>query len=80
MVVALDQQYNVGEKSTVILLYAYYIDRHAVTSKAETKNTIVLGTAQLCYVGSRVGWMSALLQAEGLTVKWRRLTESCPLG
>ena len=39
-----------------VILYAY-INRHAGTPKAKTKS---LGTAQFCYVGSRVGWVSTL--------------------
>ena len=31
MVVTLGQQYNVGEKPTVILPYTYYISRHVVS-------------------------------------------------
>ena len=39
MVATLGQQYNVGEKSTVILLYTY-IDRHAVTPDKKKKGNI----------------------------------------
>ena len=49
-----------GEKPTV-RLYTY-INRHAATPrKTETKDTIGLDTAQFCYIGSRIGWVSALL-------------------
>ena len=63
MVVALvGQQYNVGEKPTVVS-YAY-INRHAGTpKKAEAKDAMSLGRAQFCYIGSRIGWVSALQHA-----------------
>ena len=50
---------NIGSK--VSCRRETYINRHAGTSKAETKNTISLGTAQFCYVRSRIEWVSALL-------------------
>ena len=38
------------------------ITRHAGTSsKEDTKDAVSLGTAQFCYIGFRIGWMSALL-------------------
>ena len=41
MVITLGQQYNVGEKPTVIL-YTYYINRHAGTpTKGKTKQRII---------------------------------------
>ena len=50
----------VGEKPTVDLLYTY-INRHAGTpSKTETKDTMSLGTAQFCYIGSGIGRVSKL--------------------
>ena len=64
------QQYNVdvGEKTTV-RLYAY-INRYARTLliKAATKNAMRLGTAQWCYIGSRIKWVESVsptLQAGG---------------
>ena len=53
MVVTLRQQYNIGEKSTVIL-YTYYINRHAGTpekqrnKKTKTSNMVVI---VYCYIG-----------------------------
>ena len=38
--------------------------------KQSKKNRINLGTAQFCYVGSRVGWVS-VLQARALTINLR---------
>ena len=69
MVVAQGQQYNVGEKSNVIL-YAY-INRHAGISKAKAKYMMSLATAQFRYNGSRIGWVSALYAGGVLTVNWR---------
>ena len=45
------------------MLYAYYIfNRHAGTpTKTKTKDTMSLGTGHICYIGSGIGWMSALL-------------------
>ena len=42
MVVTLGQQYNIGEKPTVIILYTY-INRHAETpdKNSENKNIVV---------------------------------------
>ena len=37
MVVTLSQQYNIGEKPTLIL-YTYYINRHAGTPEKQRKN------------------------------------------
>ena len=69
MVVTLGQQYNVIEEKPTVILYAY-INRHARTLKAAIKNVMRLGTAQFCYIGSRIGWVAAL-QAGVLTVNWR---------
>ena len=50
----------VGEKPTVILYT--FINHHAGTqSKKKTIDTMRLDTAKLCYIGSRIGWVSALL-------------------
>ena len=48
MVVTLGQQYNVGEKPTVILLYKY-IDHHAAIPNKQRQNTIILTYSSLCY-------------------------------
>ena len=69
MVVTLGQQYDVGEKPTIIM-YAY-INCHAGTpNKTETKDKMNLGTAQICYIGSRIGWVSA----HNVTIANYRLT------
>ena len=41
------------------MLYTY-INSHAKTPKPVTKNTMRLGTGQVCYIGSRIGWVSVL--------------------
>ena len=58
MVITFGQQYNVGEKPTVIL-YTYIINRHGgIPNKTTTKDTMSLDTAQCCYIGSRIGCVS----------------------
>ena len=52
MGVTLGQQYNVGEKPTVILYT--YINRLAF--ETEAKDTMNLDTVQFCYDGSRIGY------------------------
>ena len=47
MVVTLGQQYDIGEEPTVIL-YTYIINRHAMTPKPQSRNTVSLGV-QLDY-------------------------------
>ena len=53
MTVTLGQQYNIGEKPTVIL-YTYYINRHAGTpekqrrQKSTSSNMVVI---IYCYIG-----------------------------
>ena len=57
MVVALCQQYNVGEKPTVILYT--YVNRHAGTrNKTKTEYTMSLDNSLICCIGSRIGWVS----------------------
>ena len=57
LLVTLGQRYNVGEKPTVILYT--YIDRHAGTpNKTKTKDTMRLDYSSVCYIGSRIGWVS----------------------
>ena len=57
MVVTLDQQYHVGEKSTVILYT--HINRDAGTpNKTKTKDTMSLDYSSIYYIGSRIGWVS----------------------
>ena len=57
MVVTVGQQDNVGEKPTVILYT--YVNRHAETpSNTETKDTMSLDYSSICYIGSRIGWVS----------------------
>ena len=51
MVVRLGQQDNVGQKP-IVILYTYYINRHA--DKRHDK----LGLHSICYIGSRIGWVS----------------------
>ena len=46
------QQYNVGEKPTVI---PYTNINHHAT---EAKDTMNLDTDQFCYIGSGIGWLS----------------------
>ena len=54
------QEYDVGEKPTV-RLYTY-INRYAGSpNKTKTRDTMTLDTAQVCYIWSRIGWVSALL-------------------
>ena len=56
LIVTLGQQYNVGEKPTVIL-YTYYINRHAGTpDKTRIKDTMSLDYISICNIGSRIGW------------------------
>ena len=50
MGVAQGQQYNIGEKSIAVVLYPY-INRHAGSPKAETNDTMSLGTAQFVKLG-----------------------------
>ena len=52
------QQYNVGEKLTVIL--DNYVNRHATThSKHDNyKRHDKLGCSSICHIGSRIGWVS----------------------
>ena len=57
MVVTFGQQYNVGEKPTVILYM--YINRQAGTpNKTKTKDTMSLDYNSICYIGSKNGWVS----------------------
>ena len=54
--VSLGQQYNVGEKPTVIL-YTYYINRHAGTppNKTRTEDALSLDYNSNCNnIGSRI--------------------------
>ena len=56
MVVTLGQQYNIGEKSTVILYT--YINRHAGTPEKQRKKIIKNSTSNMvviiyCYIGIR---------------------------
>ena len=51
MVVTLGQQYNIGEKPTVIL-YTYYVNRYAGTPyryQKQNRNNVVL--IIYCYIG-----------------------------
>ena len=54
MVVTLGQQYNVGEKPTIIL-YTYYINRHAGTPEKQRKKQKQKKTWYIviiyCYIG-----------------------------
>ena len=53
MVVALGEQYHVGEKPTEIQYI--YIDRHAGTpNKTKTKDAMSLDYSSVCNIGSRV--------------------------
>ena len=53
MVVTLGQQYNVGEKPTVILYT--YITRHAGTpNETKTKGTVSLDNSSISCIGSRI--------------------------
>ena len=57
MQITLGQQYNVGEKPTVIL-YTYYINRHAGTQK-NSEDKIVQSSSNMaviiyCYIGCEV--------------------------
>ena len=54
-----------------IAMYAMMMHEH----HDRDKDTTSLGTAQLCYVGSRIGSVLAL-KAGALTVDWRDKTES----
>ena len=60
MVVKYGQQYNAEERPAVIL-HTHINHRAETPSKTETKYTISLDTAQFCSIGSRIGWVSALL-------------------
>ena len=47
------------------VLYAYIINnRQCKDTKNIDKNATRLGTAQFCYIGSRIGWASALNRQE----------------
>ena len=50
MVVTLGQQYNVGEKPTVIL--------YVGTPIKQRQTTMSLDYSSNCYIGSRIGWVS----------------------
>ena len=52
MAVASGQQYNIGEKAAVTLLYTCYIpgNRYAGTPKTEAKSHLLKNKTQLCYV------------------------------
>ena len=53
---------NIGEKPTVILVLYTYINRHAgPPSKTKTKGTMSLDYSSICFIGSRIGWVSAIL-------------------
>ena len=68
MAVTLGQQYNIGEKPTVILCTS--INRHARTpSKTKTKDTMSsLDTAQSCYdVCQHYHYVTILLAIEEVT-------------
>ena len=57
MVVTLGQQYNVGEKATVTLYT--YINRHiGLLDKTETENDMSLDYSSICYIWSRIEWVS----------------------
>ena len=56
MVVILGQQYNVGEKLIVILLYTYYIiNRHPGTTDKNRNNVIIKQGVVIiyCYIGCK---------------------------
>ena len=59
LIVTLGQQYHVGEKHTVILLYTY-INRHAGTQNktTKTKDTMSLYYSSVCNIESWVVWVS----------------------
>ena len=57
VVTLLGQLCNVGEKPTVILYT--YINRHAGTpNNTITKGTVSLDYSSICYIGSRIVWVS----------------------
>ena len=61
-----------GETHRYTVLYTY-INRHVGTpGKTETKHTMSVGTAQFCYIGSRIGWVSALLYYHIISHQARR--------
>ena len=86
MIVTLGQQYNVGEKPTVIL-YTSYIYRDPRTSnKTKTKNTTSLDYSSICYITRSINtieWGSMkdiiykawMMQNDTTTV----MMESCPI-
>ena len=61
MVVTLGQQYDIGEKPTVIL-YAYIINRHAGTPEKELirQNSTSSNIIIYCYIGYKDKFTTAL--------------------
>ena len=62
-------RYQLGRAKIVLQLSSRYLQltlglskasKPARTLKAATKNAMRLGTAQSCYTGSMIGWVSAL--------------------
>ena len=60
MVVTLGQQYNVGEKPTVILNTSFPLrNRYPETpNKTRTEDTMSLDYNSNCNIESRIGWVS----------------------
>ena len=55
MVVTLGQQYNIGEKP-IVILYTYYINRHAGTPEKQQKQKHCIPSSNMvviiyCYIG-----------------------------
>ena len=58
MAVTLGHQYNVGERPAV-KLYNCIINRHTGTpNKTTIKDMISLDCSSICYIVSRIGWVS----------------------
>ena len=59
-------QQNIGEKPAVILLYTYYINRHAGTPKPQSRNTLSLGVQ---YIWSKSSGLHSNMVLEKSKVK-----------
>ena len=63
MVVTLGQQYNVGEKPTLVLYTLTLIaSMQRYPNRTKTKVTMSLDYISICYIGSRIEWVSMKME------------------
>ena len=78
MIVTLGQQYNVGEKPTVIM-YTYYINRHAGTSNKYTVDPMLSASGNLFKCHEEVLYLQPLIPTERFDI-FSPITGGCSEG